>query len=343
MIPDQAWEVVPPNLPTDVRPWVLRFAEQAELGPRETRSYAWSMHLLGRLNDQAITTAITGVLTTEQGPRQVEITDVTAGFIPFERLVHNPKRSLRGARMELAVPTADSDGRSFTFGIVIGITPPEETDERRAGEDVVPSQVVSIDGFPVVVEYRRIDYTAPPNPVGATATCFAKPRANKRFFGPTWSAGVVIARHSLKKLGFSTGIAVPMTSGTSYAVVDIDSSTTIDAAILDCGTMPPHARPLTIAAAVASGANVNVRTVTSNFSAQVLRINDHPSYYGNLIAHRLFLDTVGVKGDSGSLVVRSPHGDSAGLYMGNTGGAVPEGLVQSMRQISNYFEVDLFD
>jgi len=129
-----------------------------------------------------------------------------------------------------------------------------------------------------------------------------------------------------------------MASGISFPVVDIDDGTTIDAAILDCGIVPASALPLRLAPAVPPGASVNVRTSSGGFSAQVLRINDHPCYYGNMVAHRVFLDTVSSKGNSGSLVTRIPHGDAAGVYMGSTGGSVPEGLAQSMRQVVKYFE-----
>jgi len=343
MIPDQAWDLLTTDLPTELEPWVLRFAEAATFSERERRSYAWSMHLLSRLSGQAVTTAVMGVLTTEQPGRMPEVTDITAGFIPYEQGAGGGARSLREARMEIAVPFVEANNLRYAFGVVIGITPPEDSSDEVNEEKQTPSQVVSIDNYPVVVEYRRVRYSAPPNPNGATAACYAKPRASKRFFGPTWTDGIVIARHSLKNLGFSTGVSVPMANGGSCLVTDIDTSTTIDAVILNCGAVPSHTSTLSLATAVAPGSNVDVRTASRTFSAQVLRVNDHPSYYGNLIAHRLFLDTIGTPGDSGSLVIRTPHADSAGLYMGHTGGSAPEGLVQSMRQIVHYFDVDLFD
>ena len=69
---------------------------------------------------------------------------------------------------------------------------------------------------------------------------------------------------------------------------------------------------------------------------------DDSHYFGNLVAHRVFIDSHGVQGDSGALVTSAAM-DAIGLYIGKTGGAVSEGLLQSMRQVSEYFEVDLLD
>jgi hypothetical protein len=127
-------------------------------------------------------------------------------------------------------------------------------------------------------------------------------------------------------------------------VVDIDTgASTIDAAILDCGSLPAYVSSLPLAPAVAPGCAVDVITSGAPFNATVLTINDHPSYFGNLVAHRVFVDAVGASGDSGSLVVTRNPRHAVGLYMGSTGGHSPEGLVQSMRQVVQYFDVDLHD
>lgn len=342
MIPDAAWIVVPEKLPSEIEPWVLQAAEFGKLGDRETRAFVWAMYLLSRLSGQAVVTAIMGVLSGIPGSPEPEIADVTAGFIPFVSAPATGTRSLRAARMDFGGPVAVVDDVSYTFGVLVGLTPPKGAEEIAEGENTTPSQVVSIEEFPIVVEYRRISYSAPPNPVGATAACYVKAQVNKRYYGPRWSDGVVIARHSLSSLGFATGVQVPMTGGQSFPVVDIDGSTTIDAAILDCGSVPSSASSLVLAPAFGPGTNVDVRTAGRQFSAQVLRVNDHPNYFGNLVAHRVFLDKVGASGNSGSLV-KTSQGDAVGVYMGSTPGAPPEGIVQSLRQVVKYFEVDLFD
>jgi hypothetical protein len=270
--------------------------------------------------------------------------DLTAGFIRLGGEGEGGGISLRDVRVRASGPVVAGGGDSYTFGILIGITPREREGEKIGSVNELPGQYVAVDDFPIVVEYRRMTFAAPPNPVGATAACYVKPRSSKRFFGPMWSDGIVIARHSLKNLGFATGVAVPMVSGASYSVADIDgTSTTIDAAILDCGSVPTSASPLNLASGVGPGNSVDVRGTSGTFTAQVLSVNDHPKYFGRLIAHRVFLDQVGVTGDSGSLVLRSGTGESVGLYMGHTPPPQPEALVQSMRQVVEYFDVDLFD
>lgn len=136
-----------------------------------------------------------------------------------------------------------------------------------------------------------------------------------------------------------------MSSGAQMQLVDVDQfATTIDAAILDCGTIPAASAPLALAAAVAPGTKVTVRALASAFSTDVLRISDHPSYFGNMVAHRCFTDNYGVSGDSGSLVSTHALQQAVGVYMGSTPpGPSAEGIVQSMRQVVAYFDVDLYD
>jgi hypothetical protein len=69
---------------------------------------------------------------------------------------------------------------------------------------------------------------------------------------------------------------------------------------------------------------------------------DDPNYFGNMVAHRAFLDKYGVSGDSGALVTEQSTGDAVGVYIGQTAGPPIEGLVQLMRQVTKYFEIELY-
>lgn len=346
MIPEGAWNLIPEDYPPDLPRWIENFGKAAEFNERENRAHAWAMHLLSGLSNQAISTAIMGVIANAQARATPEIRDISAGFIPYYKNRENFPQSHRAARIQFPERSVDTGGIDYSFGVVIGISI-IETVQHREPEEVFygsPSEKVNIGGFPVVVEFRQMFDSSPPHLSGAASACYAQPRCSKRFFGPIWSNGIVIARHVLAPLGYSNGIAVPLASGTSLSVVDIDpNATTIDAAILDCGSIPAHATLLPLAPAVAPGSHVEVRTPSRTFPAQVLRINDHPSYYGNMVAHRVFVDTIGTSGDSGSLVLRTGPKDAAGLYMGSTGGSPPEGLVQSMRQVVQFFDIDLYD
>ena len=344
MIPDQAWQLVPDNLPVEIEPWVTNFAARAEFTPRETAAYVWATHLLRQLNGQVISTAVLGLLIPSGEPTEYEIIDISAGFIPYSKSGGSGSTTPRELRLAYPVPSVAADDYNYSFGVVIGLRllVAKTKEEPRVTPDL--SQLVALSGgFPVVAEYRQVLESAPPHPTGVTSACYAKPRSSKRFAGPLWNGGILIARHVLGNLGFSPGTLVPMRSGALLTVADIDAATTIDAAILDCGTVPTGSAPLALAPAVSVGTTVQIRTVGGGFSAQVLRIYEHQSYYGNMMSHRLFTDAVGVPGDSGSLVTRASHLDAAGLYMGSTQGSPPEGIVQSMRQVVQYFDLDLFD
>lgn len=344
MIPEEAWSLIPEYLPSDLNPWVPRLVEQAAFDSRQARAYSWAMHLLSQLTNRVATTAIMGLPTVQRSPFPPVISDISAGFIPFSLEASDSFSALRRRRLQYDAPFVQQGGFGYSFGLVIGLQQEEKRTKDPEPDDQRPSQLLNITGFPVLVEYRQITYAAPPSPLGAASACYAKPRTSKRFYGPAWTSGIVIARHSLSSVGFTTGVSVPMVPAGSLSVADIDGSTVIDAAILDCGTLPLSAGPLSLASAVAPGSSVAVRAHSGNFSATVLRVNDHPSYYGNLVAHRVFLDAVGITGDSGSLVMSSaPSPDCVGLYMGSTSGSFAEGIVQSMRQVVNYFDIDLYD
>ncbi|MBL0938314.1 MAG: hypothetical protein IBJ03_05440 [Gemmatimonadaceae bacterium] len=301
------------------------------------------MHLLAQLDDTSIVTAMFGLPSVRRSQSPPAIIDFSAGFIPFSLNATDRRGSSQRARIRFDAPFIEQEGIGYSFGIVIGLQQQREPQEQAASDEQL-SPLRIIEGFPVLAEYREIEFAAPPVPLGAASACYARPRSSKRFLGPPWAGGIVIARHSLAGVGYGPGVTVPMLPSGALPVADVDGTTVIDAAILDCGQLPSSVTSLPLASAVAPGQNVTVRAVSGGFAASVLRVNDHPSYYGNLVAHRVFLDTPGHAGDSGSLVsISGPGSDCVGLYMGSTGGPNPEGLAQSMRQVVNYFDIELYD
>jgi hypothetical protein len=221
VIPDVAWELLPVGYPLDMPRWIEGLAKAAEFGERESRAYAWAMHLIARLSYQAITTAVMGIVNARPWPMRIQ--DISAGFIPYQPKREGTAQSLREARMQWTKRSIDAGGTNYSFGVVLGISVAGRDFEPKRIVEFSSSQIVDIDEFPVVVEFRQIVNSSPPHPSGATSACYAQPRRSKRFFGPVWSDGIVIARHVLAALGFSTGVSVPMVSGSSFAVVDIDS------------------------------------------------------------------------------------------------------------------------
>ena len=337
MIPERAYSLVPTFRPEGVSPWIVTVAEREFRTAREVQAFIWAMHLLDLWHQQGPSFLYERMFFG--GDRDYGPSDVSAGFIRIDLEKAQPATG-----KTFRVVPDDGEGRdSWVFGVLEG------RDYRRR-EPSRPA-VFDFDEAPefAIVRHHRVfnDHHSVPILNGAASCCYAKPLPNKRFFGPHWHDGLVIARHVLSAVGYTTGARVPIRSGGSLPVADIDpASTTIDAAILDLG-LPPIASRLALAPAVAPGTQVAIAAPSRAFTAQVLRVNDHPFYFGNLVAHRYFIDQVGVMGDSGSLVTRSQVGDAVGLYIGETGtrGALcgkPEGILQSLRQVAQFFEIDLY-
>jgi len=333
MIPEEAWQLVPPETPSELAPWILPAISQANLSERQGRAYAWVHHILA-LSRNAVSSWVSDGL----------VEDLTAGFIRFggqkderELLIRNIWKGNPPFRQILA-----KDGERWSFGIVVGIR----------SSAIVPSPFVQYTtagmAFPIIFEVRRVQYDAPDNPVGnATSTCYVRARPGKHYYcGTTWIEGVLVARHVLANAGAAYAgatVAMDTNPASTMMVVDIDPATTIDAAILDSGAnlIPATANSLTIVSAVAPGQKVTVHGKKNTFSADVLRTMDDPTYFGNMVAHRAFIDASGAAGDSGAIADLS-SGDTVGLYIGEIP-SPKEGLLQLMNQVSRYFDVDQYN
>lgn len=352
MIEEAAWELLPKELPAEVEPWVLHSAREAQFDGRQFRAYVWANWLLdqARFPGPTVHTAALGSVSGDY-----EITDITAGFIP---VISNQTQRVTKREMYLQyiqnearkVKSNELPNLTWTFGIMIRVQPAKGRSLTPFVEQKEISQLTWVDGYPVMCEVREspstVEEQAPVNPQGAaTSTCFVKPVKGKRFYGPVWSEGILIARHVLGAAP-TAGALVNMQTGPALPVVDIDSkATTIDAAVLDAGigSVPASAKQISVYSAVAPGTNVTVYGANGLFTADVLRIMDDPNYFGNMVTHRAFLDQYGRHGDSGALVRTTTSQDALGVYIGHTQGPPAEGLVQLMRQVTKYFEVDLYE
>jgi hypothetical protein len=319
MIPEEVWSLVPKEEPVEVPDWKKELTAKMEFTDEQRRAYYWATHLL-EVNRKEMFFL----------PRIVNssITSFSAGFIrlPTEKFTTSFRHTI-----------VRTENVSYTFGITVTLK------ERNFLPDEMKPffEMDSLDGFPVVVDTRGDVMHAPPHPHSVVSSCYAVPRTGKTFRCGHWSNGILIARHVLTPP--SPGTSVPMTTGSPLRVTDVDGADTIDAAILGCTTIPSSANSLPLRKALGIGDDVTVRTSTSSFAAQVLRIHDDPKYFGNMITHRVIIDTAGSVGDSGALVTHTRSGDAVGIYIGKTNASPPEGLVQSMRQVTDYFEIDLFD
>ena len=345
MIHENAWELLPDYPPDDVAPWVNPALDAAGVDDQRHRmAYCWAHALLSAIDGPTIRTVLTADLG---GSPQVEIADISAGFIPFHEVIPDTpgNREQQLALLPDAHSVQGEDIR-YSFGIVIGISGVTPSDAELTFASGLGMLVSPYDMFPIILERRVVEDAQPVHPAGnATSTCFARPRSNKRYYCGVWTDGILLARHVLQGVGTSPGTAVSMQGGATSTIVDIDQSTNIDAAIIDAtsiGGIPPQASPIALASAAPPGGTVTVRGKNASFTAAILRVMDDSRYFGNMVAHRVFIDAYGVQGDSGALVT-SAASDAVGLYMGKTGGAVSEGLLQSIRQVCEYFQVDLLD
>ena len=329
MIPEKAWDLIPEQI--NAADWALRIADRNELTGNSRKAYLQATSLISQFLDYF---EERNYLPTSFLER-FRILDLSAGFIPnyYERSgVIRENRNFDFAEYD-----------DFAFGVIIGV------DGRHMDQDWLYGEFGGNGIFPYIIEPRNISYDSPPSIIGpsmAVSSCYVKPKPGKTFYyHPTWSSGILTVRHAFKP-SYSIGTSVSLAGGTSMQVVEIDQhSSTIDAAILDCKTLPSGISTVPVVAGLAPGDSVNVRTSLSSFSANVLRIFEHPSSYNSLFGHRVFIDSIGVPGDSGSLVTRTKNGqkEAVGIYMGHTGTFPDEGVTQSMRQITNSFELEIYD
>ena len=362
MIEEIAWELLPRELPNEIEPWLVAAARQARLSERQFRALAWANRLLAvaRFPGFVVSTAVAGSFEGN-----FEIADITAGFIPIFRSRDGEPRTKREQYLRYIeadnrpwIASVETENRVWVFGLLIGVQPSTERKQPFADETAIEkneiSQLIWPDGFPVICELR-IDLGsgdqdsslhAPTHPGGAaTSACFVKPSQGKRFYNGAWTEGVLIARHVLPP-GTTSGAQVSMVSGPALSVIDLDAgATTIDAAILDAqtGSIPANASQMPLHPAVAPGLSVTVHGSRSQFNADVLRVMDDPRYFGNMFAHRAVLDKYGVHGDSGAIVRAALTREAVGIYIGRLPGPPAEGAVQLMRQVSQYFEIELYD
>ena len=345
MIHENAWQLLPDELPPDLPMWINPALDAGRVEDQRLRlAYGWAHKLLSQINEGVINTVLTGGIG---GTTIFEITDISAGFIPFrEGVPDEPGSREQHLAVHANAPEVYGDDFKYSFGVIIGISGVASSDDDITFISEPAAFVTLYDRFPVILERRMVEDAQPIHPAGnATSTCFVKPQAIKRYYCGTWMEGILVARHVLHALGTSLGTYVSMENGKMSTIVEIDRSASIDAAILDAtpmGGIPTTASPIVPPSAMPPGTKVTVRGRYGSFNADILRVMDDSRYFGNLVAHRIFIDAHGVKGDSGALATTSSN-DAVGLYIGKIGGAVSEGLLQSMRQVCEYFQIDLLD
>lgn len=330
MIPELAWNLIPEKI--EAPEWALRVAEKSNLEGRQLRAYLFATELISDFLDG----------NKEKGypfgliPEKFRVVDISAGFIP--------NYSKRG-RQDID----NSMDENYAFGLVIGVDVDHfEEINYTFGERLETIKVIFNITYPIIIEPRKIEYHNKPNinsPSTAVSSCFVKPKSGKTFYyNNQWKSGILSVRHAFAPY-YQLGTNVFLSDGTQSSIVEIDQfSSNIDAAVIEYTNLPSNLKPISLAGPVAPGDNITVQTSSNIFNATVLRIFEHPSSDSYLLGNRIFIDNTGVKGDSGSLATKkSGNSDKAvGVYIGCLKIYPDEGILQSMRQITNAFELEIY-
>lgn len=196
--------------------------------------------------------------------------------------------------------------------------------------------------FPVAVNFGLIEeHGLPTHPHTGTGTCWV---ANQNPAG-RWQKGILTCRHTLASFPRHSAVSlfpsVDHSSPRDGIVANI-TCCTIDAAIVEVSVFrwPNGLLNLPICNPIAPGQSVFFSGRSTAGSGSVLRVFQHPHYFGNLFGQRIFTDCFGVAGDSGSLFRDPILNKGLGIYMGTVpdGSAGREGICQHLSQASQFFE-----
>ncbi len=373
MLPEQAWGLVPETMPERIPRSAARLLDAPESNERpgrELRSFAWAESLQARFQRRMVEGDPFDVWRRERvwvpgrsrrGPRTLgEVmaaspVDLRAGFLVLPARLNT--YHARGPRLRLGelprlpkgvMSVPHSDGGALTFGVVV------EVDVSEWADDFDLTYYLLVDtlgdegdrgSFPVFLRLACPRPSAPPHPTGqASAACWVVPR---RPAPSSWSLGILTARHVLPSSSQYRGAPIRWVDEAGdlalVKVADIAGNSMIDAAVLEATPFGPAIRlggQLPVQALTAPGQTVRLELGSGTVSASVLEVTPcMGGYLGQLVADRILVDTAGVHGDSGALV-SDAHGQLAvGLYVAS----VPpgHGLLQTMRQVSTYFDLDL--
>jgi hypothetical protein len=201
-------------------------------------------------------------------------------------------------------------------------------------------------GGDLPVTYRgwsEFQTSVPDHPQSGTASCWARSRVRQ----PFPPEGLLTARHVLDQLmgqDVALGDWIPMTKGGSAPVCDL-APQPIDAAIIEV-QFPKDLQHLHLQPYVAQWMPVEICTKRGNLNNLVIGVTDTYNVWNSPdVPAYLELDTPGMPGDSGSLVIDSTTGGAAGLYRGVFAASYPaavHGRAAHMRQLAEMMDMELY-
>lgn len=252
----------------------------------------------------------------------------TYGFVPVSS----------GAELLGKIRTVED----YVFGIAVELEPTGDTPS-QSFDQVIEGDLI----IPCVFNHRRIELdVANPIAPNGTGACWA--RSNKPSITPA-SDGVLTAEHVVAGMPLTSSVAM---SGSGSWYLGDRGSCKIDAAlIVQAGCIPSSAARLGVEYNPLDNTNVEILGAATGkaINARITHTVIHPTYMSARHPMRVFLDSCGIPGDSGALVMDQATRQGIGIYMGRDPvppslGAPPvyEGVAQALSQAKHTLQVDLF-
>lgn len=198
--------------------------------------------------------------------------------------------------------------------------------------------------IPVVVNSRRIEIhqeTVTGARGAGTVTCWAN--SNKSRVVP--SGGILTANHVVEAERINQAVTSSIPG--NWRLADRGGCKIDVALIAGSGGIPNNCTPLHIDRLPKQGSKVQFTGAATNqvISATISHSFVHPSLLTTRHPMRVFLDSYGLRGDSGALVESSATSLGAGIYMGRNplkGTNDFEGVAQALCQGADQLKLDLY-
>ena len=176
-----------------------------------------------------------------------------------------------------------------------------------------------------------------------TAGCYARSARLAKATAGKASEGVLTAGHVVAGLPLGYQVTVGSMPGQQGYLSDV-APECIDAAFISVPWPRPSPKRLPIQSPIVVGDPAEFHGIHSTVTgAFVTTIMSHPAYLGAAMPQLVFLDRVGVKGDSGALV-RSPSNEGMGMYLGliRPQTSPNEAMCLNLHQIEYVLNLSLF-
>jgi len=325
-------EIMASVLPSDLPPW--RPSTESEWRKAEalqvrdggqgifTRGYFWQKHLIELLRENR--SWMSDSLTALAYPH--ELLEQAVGYIEVDAAIDSDPM-IREA----------SKGTGFFFGAVVYDHRGKVDPAYDLPQSVDIGQInVASAGLPAV-RLAAADIAHAPDPVGATAACWAAKRG-------TVSAiqEILTVKHAFS--GLTQGQRVAMASG-GFAILEDFCEGSVDAALVEVANTARSHSPLMMDPDPAIGMDVEFTGATSSRrTGKITKTWVFPFDSDPYDPQRVHFDVTGAAGDSGALVRLSATGEAVGIYAGiKAGFSSQSGMSQAIWQATELLNIELYE